>query len=414
MVNFFKRLTKNIPTLITAIALAVAVWILAVNSTDPVEKRNYPRGIPIETVGLASNLVATNELPEQVSISLSAPASLWDTLINSQNAIRAILDLSGLESGSHEVEIKLQIDAQPVKIETVTPSVVEVNLEPLYSKAFPIKLVQPSKLAMGYEAGLPTLSDSKATVSGPASLMERVAEVRAILDTSQAREDIDLDLPLQAYDENGVLVNDVSISPSTVSVKMKITQRGGYRNVTVKVVTSGQIASGYRLTNISVNPLTVTVFSTDPQLINELPGYVDTQPVNLNRADEGFKTSIPLALPNGISIVGESTVEVTVTISAIQGSITIANTTVEVIGLSPELQVELSPAVVDVILSGPLPILDKLKASNVRIILNLSNYEPGIYQVEPVAEVDIAELLVESILPAAIEVTISVPVTPTP
>lgn len=61
-----------------------------------------------------------------------------------------------------------------------------------------------------------------------------------------------------------------------------------------------------------------------------------------------------------------------------------------------------------------MPILDKLKASNVRIILNLSNYEPGIYQVEPVAEVDIAELLVESILPAAIEVTISVPVTPTP
>ena len=414
MVDFLKRLTKNIPTFITAFVLAIAVWILAVNSTDPVEKRNYPRGIPIEIIGLAPNLVITNGIPEQVTVVLSAPSSLWEFLINDQSAIRVILDLNGLDAGRHDVEPIVQVNTQPSKVENVLPRIINVTLEQLYSESFAIQLEQPSKPAVGYDAGPAELSHTRAMVSGPASYMQNVKEVQAILDISQASEDIDIELPLQAYDQNGLVVEGVSISPTSVNVKMKITQRGGYRNVTVKVVTSGQIARGYRLTNISVNPLAVTVYSTDTELINALPGFVETQTINLNGADEGFKTSIPLVLPAGITVVGESTVEVTVTISPIQGSQTLSNKTIEIVGLSPEYKVTLSPALVDVILSGPLPILDTLRANDVRIILDLTNFEPGVYQVVPIWELDIDDLLVESILPATIEVIISIPTTPTP
>ena len=61
----------------------------------------------------------------------------------------------------------------------------------------------------------------------------------------------------------------------------------------VKVASTGQVASGYRLTNISVFPPTVTVFSTNPSLVDRLPGFVETSPLDLT----GVKDDIDIRLP---------------------------------------------------------------------------------------------------------------------
>lgn len=414
MSSLFKRLLKNLPTFLTAFLLAITIWIMAVNSNDPVDKQTFPQGIPVEVIGQDEELVITNEVPSQVTVSLSAPVSMWETLIDSPELVHAYIDLNGLQEGTHELEVHVEVDARPVKVETIAPSEIEVVLEPLYSKYYEIQLVQPSQPAVGYEAGDPDMDETHATVSGPASRMEKVTEVRAILDVSQANQDIDRDITLAAYDNNGVIVEGVTIEPAQVHVSMPITQRGGYRNVTVKAIVTGQVASGYRLTNITVSPLTVTVYSANPGVVNDLPGYVETQPLNITGADEDITESLPLNLPAGVSVVGESTIKIAVTVSAIQGSITINNSTIELIGLNPEYVVTISPETVDVILSGPLPTLDELNASDVRVILDLSELTPGTYQLNPRVELDIPELLVESILPETIEVVISIPPTATP
>jgi YbbR domain-containing protein len=414
MTQLLKKIARELPTFLTAFVLAVTIWIMAVNSTDPVDKRTYPQGIPIEIVGKDPELVITNDIPSQVTVSLSAPTSLWETLIDNPELIHASIDLRDLAEGTYDLDVDVAISARPVKVETIGPSSIEVVMEPLYSKYLPITLVQPSQPAVGYEAGEATMSSEFATVSGPSSLMAEVAEVRAILDVSQANQDIDRNITLAAYDENGVVVENVSIDPQQVHVTMPITQRGGYRNVTVKAIVTGQVASGYRLTNITVSPLTVTVYSADPQIVNDLPGYVETQPLNINGAGKDISESLPLNLPAGVSVVGESTIKISVTVSAIQGSITINNQTIELVGLNPEYSILISPEIVDVILSGPLPLLDDLKASDVRVILDLTDLVPGTYQLNPRVEVDIPEILVESILPESIEVTISIPPTATP
>ena len=50
--NLINKFTKNLPIFLTAVALAIAVWILAVTTTDPVEKRNYGRPVELEISGL--------------------------------------------------------------------------------------------------------------------------------------------------------------------------------------------------------------------------------------------------------------------------------------------------------------------------------------------------------------------------
>lgn len=405
--NLLKQFAKNLPLLLSAIFLAIVVWAMAVTTTDPVEKRNYSRPVELEVSGLDPSLLITSELPEQISLTLSAPRSVWSSELSNASVIRAFLDVSGLEAGNYSLPITLKVYAHPVRVDSYLPNELDVRIEQLYSKDLSINLVQPSSPAVGYEAGTPKLSTSTVTVSGPASEVEKVSEVRATLDISQAKEDIDRNLELQALDESGLPVEGITLNPEIVNVKMEVNQRGGYRNVSIKVVTSGQIASGYRLTNISSNPLVVTVYSSDPELVNNLPGYIETTPLNLTDADEDLQVSLPLALPSGISVVGESTIRVSVSISPIQGSTTLPNLPVEIVGLQPDYDVTLSPDRVDVIFSGPIPTLDKLVSSNVRVIIDLTDYTEGTYQIEPRVEVDVDDVLVESKLPASIEVEIT-------
>ncbi len=407
--RFFGNLIKNLPTLLTSILLALAVWVLAISNTDPVERRTYGRPVEIEISGLDPSLVMTNDLPERVSIILSAPSSTWATDLSMNNAVRAVVDLSGLGEGTYEVPVRLQVDARPVRIENYSPNKVVVNLEKLLNKTFKINLAYSSAPPIGYDIGQTKLEPQTAVVSGPASQVDRVVEVRATVDLSQASQKINRDLTLVALDENGVKVDGISISPEKVNVQIEITQRGGYRNVTVKVVTTGQVASGYRLTNISASPLVVTVFSTDTELINNLPGYIETQPINLSGADESIEVSIPLNLPSGVIVIGEPTVRVSVSISPIESSITLSNLPIELIGQRPEYEYSISPQQVDVIFSGPIPYLDKLSARDVRVILDLDEFMPGVYQVDPEVLIEMPGIQVESILPAAIEVEVTEP-----
>jgi YbbR domain-containing protein len=103
---------------------------------------------------------------------------------------------------------------------------------------------------------------------------------------------------------------------------------------------------------------------------------------------------------------------VQVSIAAIESSLAIS-LPVEVIGLAPGLKAFVTPATVDVILSGPVPVLNTLSPTDVRMVVDLSGYEAGTYQFIP--EVIILPEQVEkvSMLPSTVEVTITVAPTPT-
>jgi len=415
MKRFLNSITKNLPTLITALIMAVAVWVLAVTNTDPVDRRIFNRPVPIEIIGLDPSLIITNDPPDQLSsLILNAPLTTWNSELNVSNAVRAVADLSGLDAGVYEVPVNLQIDAQPVQVQSYSPQTTTIQLEQVFSKSFTINVVQPSTPAVGYEADEPVLSTQTATVSGPSSRVEQVNEVRAVLDISQARENIDRNIPLTALDENGLPVSGVSISPETVRITQKITQKGGYRNISVNPIISGVPAPGYTQTRFSVNPQIVTVFSTDPELINQMNGVIETQPINIEGAEEDIEETVPLNIPQGISVIGESTVFVRITIAPIPGSQRLPNLSIEIVGLLPEYTAEISPETVEVTLSGPLPVLNQLQPSDIRVLLDLSEFATGRYEVEPQVEVDAQGILVDSILPSAIDVQISPLPTATP
>jgi YbbR domain-containing protein len=408
-------LLRNFRTFILALALALVVWVSAVTAADPDEVHDYPRAIPLEIIGQDPGLVIVGSVPTQVTISLRAPRTIWNQLNTGSDQVRAILNLAGLQAGDHQVEIQPQVSLRPVRVVSVTPANLQIKLEPLATVSLPIRLSLRGEPAIGYEAGTASMDITEAVLSGPQSQIKKVTLVQADLSISGLRQDVQSTLPVRVLDAGGKVVTGLTVNPENIQVSLPITQQGGYRDIAVKVNVRGQQAGGYRVTNISVFPPVLTVYSKNPAVVNDLPGYIETEALNLNGESQNVDTRLKLTLPTGVTIVGDQTVQVQVGIAPIEGSLSLTGIPVEVIGLAPGLTAHISPGLVDVILTGPLPILDKLTPADIKFVVDLTGLEKGIHQATPQLQILITDIRVQSINPGTIEVTIvpGSPETPT-
>jgi YbbR domain-containing protein len=406
-------IVSNLGTLILALVLAVVVWISAVTAANPNVERT--RTVPLDIVGLDPDMLIVGNVPTQVRVTLEAPSSVMDSMNASENAVQAWVDVAGLEPGTHDLFVQVLVNPafRPVRQGPVIPELVEITLEPLLSRTYPVNLEVTGEPAVGYQRGRPRTEPSSVTVSGAASLVTQIDQVGAAIDISGATETVERDVSLVAVDQQGEPVSGVNINPPDVAVTQPIFLQGGYRNVIVRVETIGQPANGYKLTNITVSPLNVVVFSSDPQLVNDLPGYVETEPVDLSGAVDDIDTYVAITLPEGVTLVGDQFVLVQVSIAAIEGSLRMS-LPVMPIGLLPIQSALISPEIVDVIMSGPVPILDAMTPEDVRVVVDVSDLELGIYQLEPQVEIILDRIVVESVVPSTVEVEIIIAPTPTP
>jgi len=411
----FRWLATNLRTFFLAFALALAVWVIAVTASNPDETQTYPTPIPIEFIGQDPGLIMTGEdVPQKVDVTLRASHSIWQSLLSGESSIHAVVDLTGLGSGTHAATVQLQIGARPVRIISVNPASFDVSLEAQVSRSMAIHLMLSGQPATGYQAGEPTLDPAGVTVSGAKSIVSQIDHVQAALDLTNTRQNISETIPLQAVDKDGNTISGAAILPDTVKVSLSVVQQGGYRDLAVKVMTVGNPASGYSLTSVSAFPPIVTVYSANSSTIDAMPGYVETSPLDLSGATQDIQERLGITLPPGVTLIGEQTVVVTVGIASIQSSRTISYSPVEMVGQAKGLSAHLSPQTVDVILSGPLPVLDSLLFSDVHVQVDLTGLAPGTYQLTPKVSINKQNVIVESILPGTVEVVITGMGTPTP
>jgi YbbR domain-containing protein len=414
MKNVFRWLTSNLGVLLLALLLAVVVWASAVISADP-NLVDTSDPVPLQLVNQDTDLLMINEPPESVQVSLQAPTSIWDEINDDPDSLRAWIDLTGLGPGSYTLPVNVQTSLSPVRILEIFPEEVEVVLEPLLSEQFAVEPIIVGTPPLGYKAGTLEISPEEITISGPASAVSQVSSVSAGLDITGITETITRTVPIQVRDARGELVVGIDVTPRTVTLTQPVSLLGGYKNLVVRVLTTGQVASGYRLTNVSVTPPNVTVFSNDPAQIIALPGYVETLPVDLTGLNDDIEVSVSLNLPEGVSLVSEPSVLVQIGVAAIEGSLTLTMP-VEPLGLPPSLAAIISPPTVDIIVVGPLPVLDTLTPASFRVIVDLTDLEEGLHLVSPIVDLVPDQVSIQSIVPETVLVNI-LPVsslTPTP
>ena len=404
-----RRLWDNLGTFLLALIVAAMVWVVALDEENPLEENAFSQPVAIQLINLPSNMILISPAAAgSVDITLRAPRLVWQSLSPSQ--FRVIADLSDLSPGTHEVPLQASVQADSTRITKVDPATITVTLEELISRPCPIKVEQRGTLAEGYAAGAPVLSTAEVTVSGPSSAVNAVVScvVRVTLDG--LKQDFNSLLTVRPVDAEGNTVSRVTITPDNAQVVVPVTQQQGYRDVAVRPVITGLVASGYQVTSINVVPQVITLSSLDPSIVEGIQGFVATTPLDISGATADVVRRVALVLPDGVE--GPDSVLVEVNVAAIEFSLTVQRQ-IDIRGLTPGLGAILSPDSVDVILLGPLPLLDNLTLEDVRVVVDLGGLGTGTYQITPTVLLLSDQLHAENILPGVIEVVIA-PASPTP
>ena len=376
MMTILRWLGRNISTMLLAFILAVLVWGSAISAADPTQYRTFE--IPIEITGRNADTEIMNEISDLLNLTLYAPISILDNLNTENNDLRAWVDLSGVPRGTHNLEVQFSLPmVRPLRLEEVSPKYVEITLEQLISKPLPIQKDVQGELALGYQLGDITWSHDEVMVSGRLSDVETVISIEASIDVTGATQDVAATLTLFPLDEDGRLVTGISLTPNQVNVTQEITLQENYRNMVVKAVTTGDVADGYRQIDIKVIPSNVLAFSPDASMIEQLPGYIETEELDITGASENIDTILALNLPEGVSVIGDPNVRLKVGIVANEISSNISRS-VEIIGIMPGLTATVSPDILEVILFGPVPLLEALPDVDVRVVVDLTGLGEGV------------------------------------
>jgi len=405
-VKFLSWLKRTIPTVLTALIFSVIIWITAISEADPTSEDTLKNSARITIIGMDPNLLLVNTIPQQLNLTVRAPTSLISRMNMEPDLVAVTLDLSGLGAGKHIVRPQVDIKVSPVEVITTSIKEIEIQLEDIANQVMPISINLTGTLPVSYTFDAPQVNPTEVSITGPRSLVEAISQVAVVVDISNATSDINLQLELSAFDASGSKVTGISLSPKEVDVTIPITQLGGYRNLFVKIVTIGQIANGFYLTGLSASPVTVTVFASNPDLVANMPAYIETTPINLNGAAAPFEIEASLNLPDGVELIGEQSITIQVGIQPIESSINFLNVPVQVINLGATYTATLSPSIVDVYLSGPLYLLEQYSFSDIIINLDLGGRGAGTYQLVPVMELLNEDIKVDAILPGTIEVII--------
>ncbi len=399
----------NLSSVLLALFLAVVVWVVAMYEKAPPRTDAFPTPIPIKVVNLGENLVISGSMPESVRLQVRALATTWDQL--SVDSFDVTLNLLGLQAGTHDLPIQAKSLDETASILRVDPDHVSIDLEHVEERKVRVraKVLDEESIPLGYISRLPVITPEQVVVRGPRSLVAQVAEALLEVSLRNARDTVIKQDTPALLDGNGNRVLGLELTPATVVVKIVVERQVGYRDVTVRATTNGSPQAGYWISNIRVEPVLVTVYGRQTE-IDALPGYLDTEPIDVEGASQDVIKRVALDLPEGVLVLGEGAGKegllVQISIQPLLGGQTIRRELV-MQNLRIGLKATASPNTIDIILSGPVPALQALTPDDVQVVLDVIGLGAGTHKVAP--KVNLPQglgLEVKSIVPDIVEVTI--------
>lgn len=395
----FRSLLSNAASILIALVFALIVWIVATNEENPFREGLFPDAIPIAFQNRGDELTLLEPSRLAARVRIRSAANRWDSLGNSDFRITA--DLGGLDEGEYTVRLNAVSTDPSVRVLAVDPATVQVRLEKLATVPMIVRARVLDDPPLGYEMKTPQIKPPTVNVTGPADEIERINDASVEVALRGAKSAVERQANIILYDAQGNQVQGLQVEPSTVTVKIPVEQRVGYKDVAVKALITGNPASGYWVSDISVDPATVTLVGA-PEALNQLGGFVETEALELAGAQESISQRVRLRLPEGVSVLNANDVLLLVAVEPVLSGLTVQRQVSNSEGC--RLPAEISPASVQVILSGPLPILQALQRTDVKILIDAPRCEPGTFQ-SVLRAVDVPDKIrVESIVPATGEI----------
>jgi YbbR domain-containing protein len=302
-------LRRNWPLRLGAILLATVLYTGLVLGQNV---RDWRGSIPVDALRPPANATVISDIPPVTHVRYRAAI---DVGVLSPNSFTANVDLSrvNVQPGGAPVTVPVNLIAlQPgVTIVDFEPRDVQVQLDPVEERQLPVTVTLGS-VPDGVNVGPPQLDPATVTLRGGFSRVNAVSQILARVAIDASALNVDRDVDLVAVDANGNEVPNVQLDPERVHVRIAVARELANRTLPIVPVLVGQLATGYRISAITVEPLVVTV-SGEAAIVGRLES-APTLAINVAGRTTDLEANVGLDLPAGISVNGSAQVKVMLTI----------------------------------------------------------------------------------------------------
>lgn len=204
-----KKLTNNLGFKIISVFLAIMLWLVVLNVSDP-EKTTTIVSIPI-TILNEEAVTGQGKIYEVVagktaSVKVTGPRTIIDSL--EPSSFKATADLADLSmTNAVDVKVELVTASYRSKVDIDVQTTMRISVEELVDMEFTAEVSEKGRLPEGYVIFDKSMDDTVVKVTAPKSVMDTIAKVAATVDISNVDKDFSTAAMFQAFDNRGNIID---------------------------------------------------------------------------------------------------------------------------------------------------------------------------------------------------------------
>lgn len=398
------RILHNFGLKLASIFLAFFIWFIVAQVGDPKDTRAYNniqvRLVNAELLDDQNKCYEVLEQTDRVRVNVTAPTSVFQTLRASD--IIAEADVSKL-TDINTIAITyyaLNTNAESISFEG-DHDVVKLDVENRTSKWVRVRLQTTGTVAEGYVIGSTTADQTSIFVTGPESVVSKVAYAYAEMSVEGATTNSSANVEIRIRDDEDHLLDTSNLEMSTDHVLLQ-TEVLATKEVPVEVAVSGEAGEGFMVVGKPQKDVDkVLLAGTLATLARISKISIPAEKLNLDGAKEDvtFSVNIKDYLPENVKLAnsefnGRMTVTVTIKASRERSmeiptqNITFVNVPVGYLAEHPLEESDRLPVSIKVF--GLRDTINALRASSITGTAdvsawmrsnNITNLKTGIYEI---------------------------------
>lgn len=293
-------------------------------------------------------------------------------------------DLSNLGEGMHTIKLDYDCAINSVKYK-LDPSVVNVTVYPKISQTriATIDIVNKNKLDKRLSIGNVELENSEIVIKGSEHTLNEVSTVKALVDAQKivnpkiGESELD-DIKLVAYDADGNVIKNIEMEPK--KVKAKITINSPSKEVSLKIIPTGEVEFGKAINDITTDITKVTIYG-EKDIIDAIE-YIPIE-VDVSNLNENKNYDVIITKPSGVKEISATNVKVSISLAS-ETTKEINDVTIETINLDPKYKAAAigeNSSKTTVVVKGTKDVVDRIDSSMIKAQVDLNNYTEGEYEV---------------------------------
>lgn len=384
--KIFSRLFgRNLLLKILSLLFAILLWGYVIAEVNPTRTKiltDVNVSFEGEADLLARGLVVRgirSEILEDIEVGVATELTQYADL--SASDITATVSLRNVMATDDDYRAKIDVTASMGTVESVNPQYLYLEIESLATKSIPVEVQYEGELPESYWAGTPQLSRESVEIRGAAQDVNRVSRAVcrvALADRTSSYNDA---VNVTFLDGEGNEIDSQLFLGETpaVTVKLQILPKKTVPvNLAGALLGSDSLAANYEIVESTVNPATVEIAGTEELLsaIDEL----ELESIDLSGRSQSLLEQQALKVPEGIQIIGSSTVEVFVNIQEKMLEKAFVQIPVEVTGLEHGYEAaSITPEAIDLFLKGRVTLVTALRNEEILVTVDATGLTTGIH-----------------------------------